>query len=189
MGMESKLRNQKEGNYIMNKPNIVKSTISRTTSPFVLAACLVLVALGPPAAELSRASSGRGGPPHDIDFTVTLPGICGFDVLSELSGREGVISLPGGSFLFIYPATFQTFTNLSDPTKSVTLNVTGPAIVSIDQDGNFIGDGHGRGVLARPSFGIWLFIGDWHFVFDPDGNIIEWPTGNGQSISVCDMIN
>ena len=43
-----------------NQPTKSKSTIIH-----ILAACLVLAVLGPPAAELARASEGRGGPRAD----------------------------------------------------------------------------------------------------------------------------
>src|SRR6478752_4118689 len=90
----------------------------------LIAACLVLAALGPSAAVLSRADSGRGSPPGNINQTFTLTGICGFDVQVSVTGRSSVISLPSGGFIITAPDVYGTFTNLSDPTKSVTLNVT-----------------------------------------------------------------
>jgi serine/threonine-protein kinase len=42
----------------------LKSRITHLKSPFLLAACLILAALGPPATELARASQGRGSPPE-----------------------------------------------------------------------------------------------------------------------------
>jgi len=175
----------------MNKTNIIKLAITRMKSPFVLAACLLLVALGPPAAELSYASSGRGGPPGDVDFTFIAPGgiFCDFDAQIDVSGRQGVIALPGGAFLVTSPATFATLTNLSDPSKSVTLNITGPGRYSTDENGNTTVEAHGRWLYVDPSFGIELGVGDFTFVFDQNGNIIQGPTGNGQIVDVCELIS
>src|SRR5207244_2152771 len=81
-------RQQKEKTQIMkNQPTKSKSTIIN-----IVAACLVLAVLGPPAAELTTASNGRGGPPIFYQGTIILPGICGFDVQVSGSFRQGVIS-------------------------------------------------------------------------------------------------
>ena len=70
-----------------NETTNPKSTISRIKPPLVLAVCLILAVLGPPAAE--RASGqGRGGPPIPINGTFTLPGACGFDVQVTITGRS-----------------------------------------------------------------------------------------------------
>ena len=87
------------------------------------------------------------------------------------------------------PATFGTFTNLTDPTKNVTLNMTGVFHVSFDQKGNTFLTATGRSVAEDPSFGLLLVVGEFTFVFDPQGNIISGPTGNGQIINICQLIN
>lgn len=167
-----------------------KSIITHIKPPLVLAACLLLAALGPPAAEVSRAGSGRGSPPGGLNYTFTASGVCDFDVQVSVTGKEGVIYLPGGAVLVTSPATYGTFTNLSDPAKSVTLNVTGPAKVSTDQSGNIVLKGLGRGFLFAPNFGLFLFIGQWSFVLDSNtGDVLQGPTGDGQMINICDLIN
>jgi hypothetical protein len=169
-----------------NQPTKSKSTIIH-----ILAACLVLAVLGPPAAELARAGNGRGGPPGSFGGTLLLPGICGFDVQVSGSFKQGVISLPGGDLLIISPENFPTFTNLSDPSKSVTFSNTGPAKVSTDQNGNILVVlGLGRGVLYSPSFGLKFLIGEWTFTIDANtGYLIDGPTGNGQIIDICTLID
>jgi hypothetical protein len=164
-----------------------KSAITSIKASFLLAACLILAALGPPAAELSRA--GNGSPPSPFTQTVTFPGICGFDVQATVTGLQGVISLPSGGSIVTGPATFGTFTNLSDPTKNVTLNITGVFNISSDQNGNTIVRVTGRGAAEDPSFGLLLLVGEFTLVFDPQGNIISGPTGNGQIINICQLIN
>jgi hypothetical protein len=154
---ESVRPKQKKGKIKM-KNQTTKSTITH-----LVAACLLLAAFGPPAAERSRASNGRGGPPEPVEFT-NVDNICGFPVQSTVFGKLGVISLPGGDVLVTAPATFNTFTNVQDPSKSVTLNITGPAVVEPVQNGQVTVHAHGRGVVFGPSFGIHLLIGDWTLV-------------------------
>jgi hypothetical protein len=176
----------------MNK-QIIKSILTNARLRLVAATCLILAGLALPTAELARASEGRGGPPEPITVTVIIPDtVCGFPVQETVTGRLGVISLPGGGFLITYPAETAVFTNLTDGT-SVTINgFTGPAIVTFDQNGNTIVRGLGRGAIfdpATPGFGILFLTGEWNFVLDPNGNIIQGPTGNGQITDVCGLIN
>jgi len=177
----------------MNKQNI-KSILTNARLRLVAATCLILAGLALPATELARASEGRGGPPGPPNtMTFLIPAsVCGFPVQATATGRLGVISLPGGGFLVTSPATTAVFTNLSDPTKSVTINgFTGPAIVTFDQNGNTIARGLGRGAIwdpATPGFGIRFQAGDFTLVFDPNGNLLS-DTGNGLVTNVCELIN
>src|SRR5947208_4331911 len=176
----------------MNK-QIIKSILTNARLRLVAATCLILAGLALPTAELARASEGRGSPPQPIDVTVFIPAsVCGFPVQATATGRLGVISLPGGGFLVTYPATTAVFTNLSDPTKSVTINgFTGPAIITTDQNGNTIARGLGRGAIwdpATPGFGIRFQEGDFTLVFDPNGNLLQ-DTGHGRVTNVCELIN
>ena len=151
---------------------------------------MILAAFGPPAAEPSRAQGqGRGGPPYPVNDTFVVSGICAFDVQITLTGREGVINLPNGGSITTAPTTHATFTNLSDPTKSVTLNLPGANRVSFDQNGNTIVILNGHTGFFHPSVGFLLLIGDFTVVFDSNGNLISGPTGNGQIIDICDLIN
>jgi hypothetical protein len=155
----------------------------------LIAACLVLAALGPSAAVVSRAASGRGSPPVGINQTFTLSGICGFDVQVSATGRSSVINLPSGGLILTGPDVYGTFTNLSDPTKSVTLNVTGAVHISFDQNGDTIAMETGRNAVWDPSLGLLLLVGDFTLVYDSNGNLVQGPTGNGQITSICDLIN
>ena len=175
----------------MNK-QIIKSILTNARLRLVAATCLILAGLALPTAELARASEGRGGPPEPITVTVIIPDtVCGFPVQETVTGRLGVISLPGGGFLITYPAETAVFTNLTDGT-SVTINgFTGPAIVTFDQNGNTIARGLGRGAIwdpATPGFGIRFQAGDFTLVFDPNGNLLS-DTGNGLVTNVCELIN
>jgi hypothetical protein len=163
----------------------------KSTITHIVAACLVLAAFGPPAVELSRASNGRGGPPIRDGGTIILPSICSFgDVQVSGSFKQGVISLPGGGLLIISPENFPTFTNLSDPSKSVTVSNTATARLSTDQNGNIVVVQTGRGVLYDSSYGLKQLIGEWTFTVDANtGDLIDGPTGNGQIIDICELID
>ena len=69
------------------------------------------------------------------------------------------------------------------------LNITGVFYISSDQNGNTIVRVTGRGAAEDPSFGLLLLVGEFTLVFDPQGNIISGPTGNGQIINICQLIN
>jgi len=166
-----------------------KSMITHVKRKLVLATCLILAALGPPVAELSRGASLNGSPPVPANQTFTISGICAFDVQVTVTGNTKTITLPGGRFIFTAPNFYATFTNLSDPTKSVTLNLTGSEHLSFDANGNQIFMLTGRNGFFDPSVGILLLVGDFTAVFDSNGNIIQEPTGNGQVTQVCDLIN
>ena len=164
-----------------------KSAITSIKSSFLLAACLILAALGPPAAELSRA--GNGSPPSGFTQTVTFPGICGFDVQATVTGKQGVISLPSGGSIVTGPVDLRHLHESlrSDEKRDPEYHRSIPHLV--DQNGNTIVTVTGRGAAADPSFGLVLLVGEFTLVFDPQGNIISGPTGNGQIINICQLIN
>jgi hypothetical protein len=165
-----------------------KQTTPKSTTTRITALCLVLAALGLPAAQLQ--AQGRGSPPTSNNFTITISGICSFDVLAQVTGKQGVISLPNGGLIFTAPATFATFTNLSDPTKSVTLNITGPGEFGPVQNGTQTIRLFGRNVAFFPSFGLRLLIGTFTLVIDANtGQLLQPPTGNGQMIDVCGLLD
>ena len=63
------------------------------------------------------------------------------------SGKGGEISLPGGRTLFTSPGLTGTFTNATDPSRSVTSNISGTA----ERDGSGLTVFNGRSVLATPT--------------------------------------
>jgi hypothetical protein len=181
-----------KGNKEMQTTWCFKSTIAHLKSPFLLAACLILAALGPPATQLSRASQGRGSPPVPVSgsFIVprgSVPG-CDFDVEVSFSGLAGEIDLPGNRFIFTAPQLTATLTNL-DTGRSVTVSITGAFHQSTDQNGDIITVATGRNLLGDPVAGFVIAIGDFSFVFDSNGNLIQPLTGQGQLIDVCGLIN
>jgi hypothetical protein len=79
-------------------------------------------------------------------------------------------------------------TNLSDPSKSVTLSATG-AFHQSNQDGNAVTVVTGRNLLGDPVAGMVLAIGVFSYVFDANGNLVQPLAGTGRLIDVCDLIN
>ena len=73
-----------KGNKEMQTTWCFKSTIAHLKSPFLLAACLILAALGPPAMELARASQGRGSPPVPVSGSFIVPRALFLDATSTL---------------------------------------------------------------------------------------------------------
>ena len=169
----------------------MKNQISNRKSKIIplIAACLTLAAFGPPAAERVCGQQGRGVPPFPVNNTFTVSGICDFDVQVTITGRQGLLFLPSGGIIFTSPNYFTTFTNLSDPTKSVTLNTTGVVHVSFDENGNTIYVNTGRTAWISPHIGMVLLVGNFTVVYDSNGNFVSGPTGNGQIKDICGLIN
>jgi len=170
-----------------------KQTTPKSTTIHIAAFLVILAAFCLPAAQLQ--AQGRGGPPTPVNFTETFSGLCSFDILAQVTGKAGVISLPDGGFIFTAPAQFVTMTNLSDTTKSVTLNLTGTEKDSpVQQDGTFTQTFRGRNGVAFGPFApfpnqFFFLIGTWTIVIDANtGHVIQGPTGNGQMINMCDLL-
>lgn len=159
-------------------------------SHFVVA-CIALTAFGTLWGGLSLAAQA---PPTDVSGTFVLPantiapGECAFDVQVSLSGKAKQITLPGRRFILTSPALSITLTNLADTTKSVTLNATG-AMHQSTQNGDLVTVATGRNLLGDPVAGFVLAIGNFSFVFDAQGNLVQPLMGHGQLIDVCKLIS
>ena len=165
-----------------------KQTTPKSTTTHIAALWLVLAAFCLPAAQLQ--AQGRGSPPTPVDITITLSGICSFDVSNHVTGKEGVIFLPGGGVLFTGPTISSTLTNLSDTTKSVTLSNGGTTEVGPVQNGTITLRTSGRSLVGFPSpVGFRFLIGDFTLVIDANtGQLLQGPTGTGQNIDVCQLL-
>ena len=85
------------------------------------------------------------------------------------------------------PKLFATITNLSDPSKNVTLNITG-AFHQSTQNGNAVTVVTGRNLLTDPDAGFVLAIGTFSFIFNGP-NLVQPLLGQGQLISVCNLVS
>jgi hypothetical protein len=152
---------------------------------FLLVSCLI-------AAPLTV--NGQGSPPTPVSGNLTVPansiapGECAFDVELSFAGKAGVIVLPGDRVIYTSPGTNVTLINLSDPSKSVTLNITGSLHVST-QNGNTVSVATGRNLQGDPVAGFVLAIGTFSYVFDARGNLVQPLIGHGQLIDVCKLIS
>jgi hypothetical protein len=169
----------------MNKQTTPKSTTTHIAALWLV----VLAAFCLPAAQLQ--AQGRGSPPTPIDVTNTFSGVCSFDVSVYVTGKEGMIFLPGGSVLFHIPADSATLTNLSDPTKNVTLSGSGPTEIGPVQNGTITIRSSGRSLIGFSApFGFHFLIGTYTFVIDANtGQLLQPPTGAiAQDIDLCALL-
>jgi hypothetical protein len=139
---------------------------------------------------IGRLSVAAPNPPEDIDFTMPFPAreLCAFGVEISGTGKAKTIELPGDRFLFTSPGLKATLTNLYDPSKQVTLNITGAFHQTTEPDGSVVTVSTGRSLLGDPQAGFVLAIGHFSFVFDADGNLIQPLNGQGQLIDACALI-
>ena len=143
-------------------------------------------------------AQGNGGAPEDVSGTIPpedvaqfFPGHCSFPIRLDLSGKGKVITLPDGSAIVTSPGLFVTVTNLDSPENQVTLNVTGTFHQTTAANGDVTTRITGRNLPFDPDAGVNLTIGNFSFVFDKNGNLIqsfEDTDGNGQVIDVCALL-
>ena len=144
--------------------------------------------------EPAYAQNFGGTPPIGVSTSQVVPagsvfGECAFNFRFEQNGKAATITLPGGRFIFTSPGLHATLTNLKDPTKSVTLNITGAFHQSTDQNGDTVTVVTGRNLLGDPDAGFVLAIGSFSFKFDASGNLVQPLAGTGQLIKVCPLIS
>src|SRR4051794_36123480 len=89
------------------------------------------------------------GSTFDIPANAIAPGECPFNVRVVLNGKQKSISLPGNRFIVTSPGLRATITNLSNPSKSITLNITGVTHQST-QNGNTVFVVTGRNLQGDP---------------------------------------
>ena len=115
-------------------------------------------------------------------------GRCDFPIQYQLSGKAKLLTLPGGRFITTAPGQTATLTNL-DTGKKVTLNITGAFHQTTDEDGNVVTMATGRNLLGDPDAGFVLAIGNFSYVFDKNGNLVQSLEGEGQLIDVCSVLS
>lgn len=151
---------------------------------------LTLLVAGFLGAQIAFAG---GSPPTDASFSVDLPadffapGACAFPIRVSVTGNAASIVLPGNRLIVTAPGQDAVITNLSDG-SNVTLNITGVFHVSTDQNGDTVTVVTGRNLLGDPVAGFVLAIGDFSFIFDSAGNLIQPLTGTGTLTDVCTLI-
>jgi hypothetical protein len=137
---------------------------------------------------------GAQGPPTNADSTFMASDmglvLCAFDVRFELSGKAGVIELPGGGLILTSPGLHATLTNLANEENQVTLNITGSFHNTTLENGNAQTVYTGRNLLFDPLEGFVLLIGNFTGVADASTNLLVQPLeGHGQKIDVCGLLD
>jgi hypothetical protein len=139
-------------------------------------------------------AQGNGGAPEDVEGTFTVDpgdpgGSCDFQMLLEVSGKGKTITLPDGRRILTSPGLFVTVTNLDTPENQATFSITGAFHETTNPENDEVTTKvTGRNLLFDPEAGIVLLSGNFSFVFDAEGNLIQAFEGNGQVIDVCALL-
>jgi hypothetical protein len=159
----------------------------------VLALSLILALTMAAPTVLARSDNGTA--PEDVSGTFTVKpgdpgGSCDFPIRLEVSGKGKTITLPNGSRIITSPGLFVTVTNLDTPENQTTLNITGTFHETTDPvTGEVTTRITGRNLPFDPERGINLTIGNFSFVFDAEGNLLQSFEGEGQVIDVCELLS
>lgn len=117
------------------------------------------------------------------DFTLT--GSCSFDVAIHIvADKEYGLTFSDGATL-ITGALKVELTNVSDPTKSVSLNIPGPGLTTVSGDGTVTIDARGNWLFFYP--GALVFAtGHMTFTSGPAGTTLEQL--GGTSTDMCSVL-
>ena len=141
-------------------------------------------------------AQGNGGAPEDVSGTIPpkdvakfFPGHCSFPIQLELSGKGKVITLPDGRRNLTSPGLDVTVTNVETGEQAM-FNITGTLHETTNlETGEVTTVVTGRNLLFDPEAGVVLTIGEFTYVFDAEGNLIQAFEGNGQVIDVCELLS
>jgi hypothetical protein len=149
-------------------------------------AILVLSAIVAALALVSGAAADKPARAFLPASDFTISGSCSFDVgVHILVNKEYTITFSNGQFL-VQGALKERLTNLSDPSKSIDLNVPGPGLFTTASDGTLTIDARGP----------WLFFftdtllystGHSTLVVTPDGTFTLTQQG-GTSTDLCAVL-
>lgn len=148
----------------------------------VCAACSALVALSFVPVAGAEAPVREFVPASDF----TISGSCAFDVAVHIvANKEYGITFSNGATL-VTGALKATLTNVSDPTKSTTLNIPGPGLNTVSGDGTFTIDARGPWLFFYP--GVLLYTTGYNtFTVSPSGEITLEQRG-GASLDLCSVL-
>jgi hypothetical protein len=147
---------------------------------------LLALAMAAPTV-LARNDNGVAPSPAPGPVVVNpgdYPGSCNFSFRIEYSGKAKTINRPGDVFIFTSPDLNVTVTNIATG-KQATFNITGTLEQTTLANGDVVTVARGRNFLIDPEAGTVIAIGDFSFVFDANGKLIQPLEGSGQLIDVC----
>ncbi len=155
----------------------------------VVAAVSVILAL---IVAVPIAGAARQEPPFPVEQNFVLEpgavfGNCDFPIQFELSGKGQTLALPGDRFIFTSPGLTATLTNLDNGNQE-TFNITGAFHQSTLENGDVVTVSTGRSILGDPEAGFVVAIGNFSYVFDKKGKLVQPLSGEGQLIDVCEAL-
>ncbi len=145
------------------------------------------------AAPMVSAQS-QGGKPQDVDEepidldSGAVFGNCDFPVRLEYSGKAKTLQLPGERFILTSPKLTATLTNL-DTGEQERVVITGAFHQTTLDNGDVVTKATGRNLLGDPEAGFVVAVGNFSYVFDENGNLVQPLTGEGQLIDVCELLS
>jgi hypothetical protein len=158
----------------------------------IVMALSVILALTMAAPTL--LAQGNGGAPEDVSGTIPasviaqFPGACSFPMQFDLSGKGKIIELPDGRRILTSPGLHVTITNL-DTGEQATFNITGTFHETTNPEtGEVTTRVTGRNLLLDPEAGTVIAIGNFSYVFDAEGNLVQPLEGEGRLIDVCALL-
>ena len=164
----------------------------------VLAISVILALTMAAPTVLAQSDNGTAPEPVRADFIV-MPGdqfgSCedpDFPIRLQVSGKGKEITQPDGSQIFTSPGLHVTATNETTG-EQATFSISGTFFETTDPvTGDVTTVITGRNLLRDPDAGVVLLSGNFSFVFDAEGNLIqsfEDTDGNGQVIDVCELLS
>jgi len=162
------------------------------TVVMVVSVILALVVAAPMAFAQSQGGAPHkhplvGASPIDLDPGAVF-GNCDFPVRLVVSGMQKNLTLPGGRFISTSPRLTATLTNL-ETGKQETVVITGAFHQTTLENGDVVTKVTGLNLLGDPEAGFVLAKGNFSFVFDAEGNLVQPLTGEGQLIDVCGLLS
>jgi len=158
----------------------------------VLALSVILALTMAAPTVLAQEGPPNGGAPEDVSGIVPpefFPGTCDFPLQLEVNGKAKTIELPNGGFIFTSPGVDVTITNLDTPENQATFNITGSFHQTTNlETGDVTTLARGRNLLSDPEAGTVIAIGNFSYVFDAEGNLVQGLEGKGQLIDVCALL-
>jgi hypothetical protein len=115
-------------------------------------------------------------------------GKCDDPISLVYSGKAKTLQLPGERFIFTSPELTATLTNL-DTREQETVVITGAFHRTTLENGDVVTEATGRNLLGDPEAGFVIAIGNFSYVFDAEGNLIQPLAGEGQLIDVCTLLS
>jgi hypothetical protein len=159
---------------------------------------IVLLVVGVLAALVVAApmviAQPNGGKPSDVpEEPIDLDsgavfGNCDFPIRLEYSGKAKTLQLPGERFIFTSPGLTATLTNV-ETGEQETVTITGAFHQTTLENGDVVTEATGRNLLGDPEAGFVVAVGNFSYVFDKKGNLVQPLSGEGQLIDVCDLLS